>query len=120
MAAKVLKQFYARLVRTLPMDDVVFIAELHSHDLLNGDQKAHIQLSSLTRAEKADYFLTNVIQPELDAAVSTKKFEDLLEVMSICDQEALVEKIKGMYVNVCCIKCRLCMYVPLVKVGHRY
>ena len=101
MAAKVLKQFYATLVRTLPMDDVVFIAELHSHNLLNGDQKAHIQLPSITQAEKADYFLSKVIQPELDAAVSTKKFEDLLEVMSICDQEALVDKIKGMYVCKC-------------------
>ena len=96
MAAKVFKQFYGILVEVLPMDSAVFRGQLYSHDLLPGDCQAKVQLSTITKAEKAEFFLTNVIKPELDADISTKKFEDLLEVMSISGHEALAEKIKGM------------------------
>lgn len=100
MAADVFKQFYGALVKTLPMDDVEFRVELFSRNLLPGDSYAKVQSSSMTQAEKAEYFLSNVIYPELGAEVSTKKFEDLLEVMSMSGQEALAEKVKG----------SLCMY----------
>lgn len=96
MAAKVFKQFYSTLVKTLPMESAEFRAELYSHDLLPRDCQAEVQLSSRTKAQKAEFLLTNVIRPDLDADISTKKFEDLLEVMSISGQEALAVKIKGM------------------------
>ena len=107
MAAKVFKQFYSTLVKTLPMDNAEFRAELYSHDLLHGDYQAKVQSSAMTRAERAEFFLTNVIQPELDTDISTKKFEDLLEVMSMSGQEALAQKIKGMlhYSNKLCNVC---------------
>ena len=98
MAAKVFKQFYSDLVTMLPMDDVTFRAKLYSHDLLSGDCKAKVELSSMTQAEKANFFLTNEIQPELDANVSTKKFEDLLKVMSMSNDsglKTLAAKIRG-------------------------
>ena len=95
MAAKVFKQFYSTLVKTLPMDSAEFRAELFSHDLLPHDCQAKVQSSAMTRAEKAEFFLTNVIKPELDADISTKKFEDLLEIMNVSGQEALAQKIKG-------------------------
>ena len=46
----------------------------------------------MTQADKAEYFLTNVIQPELSASVSTRKFEGLLEVMSMSGLDDLAEK----------------------------
>ena len=95
MAAKIFKQFYSALVKMLPMDDAEFRAELVSHGLLHGDCQAKIQSLSMTRAEKAEYFLTNVIQPELSAEISTKNFEDLLKVLAISGQENLAEKIRG-------------------------
>ena len=35
--ARVFQQFYSKLVKTLPMDDAVFTAELFLNDLLPGD-----------------------------------------------------------------------------------
>ena len=101
MAAKVFKQNYSALVKILPMNNAEFRAELFSHDLLHGDCNAKIQSSSMTQAEKAEYFLTNEIQPELSAGVSTKKFEDLLEIMSMSGLDALANIIKGMLQCTC-------------------
>ena len=96
MAAKVFKQFFGTLVKMLPMDDAEFRAELYSHDLLYGDYFAQVQSSAISRAQKAEHFLTSVIKPELDAEISTKKFEDLLEVLSMCGHKTLADKIQGM------------------------
>jgi len=63
MATEVYKQFYAKLVKILPMDDVTFIAELYSCDLLPGDAKD--QLKSKAQASKAGYFLDHVIEPSI-------------------------------------------------------
>ena len=49
---EVFQQFYSKLVKTLPMDDVVFTAELFSNDLLPGDLKSQIK-SEKTSADKA-------------------------------------------------------------------
>ena len=35
--SEVFKQFFAKLVKSLPMDDPIFVAELFSHNLLPGD-----------------------------------------------------------------------------------
>jgi len=97
MAAKVLEQNYVKLVKVLPMDNPEFRAELVSRGLLRGENKAKIQSTSMSRAEKAEYFLTNVIEPEIIAGFSTKMFEDLLGAMMCMNgQEALAENIKGM------------------------
>ena len=96
MAAKVFKEFFGMLVKMLPMDDPIFRGELYSHDLLHGDYFAQVQSSDTTRAQKAEHFLTSVIKPELDAEISTKKFEDLLEILSTCGHKPLADKIQGM------------------------
>ena len=78
-AAAILRKQYSNLVKTLPMDDEYFIAELYSSDLLPGDLKNEIK-SLTTSAKKATEFLDRVIQP----AVTTnrdKMFITLLTVM---------------------------------------
>ena len=96
MAAKVLEQNYVKLVKVLKMDDAEFRAELVTRGLLHGEDKAKIQSANMTRAEKAEYFLTNVIEPEIIADISTCKFDSLLDAMMVTNgQEALAKVIKG-------------------------
>ena len=75
MSTKVFQKFYSKLVKTLPMNDVIFIAELYSRDLLSNDLKEHIESLS-TSARKASYFLDHVIKPSV-----TSSFDKLLNVM---------------------------------------
>ena len=44
MSSEVFQHFYSKLVKTLPMDDAVFTAELFSNDLLPGDLKNQLKL----------------------------------------------------------------------------
>ena len=78
-AATIVRKQYPNLVKTLPMDDEYFIAELYANDLLPGDLKNEIK-SLTTSAKKAAEFLDRVIEP----AVTTngdKMFNTLLIVM---------------------------------------
>ena len=84
--ANVYKQFYVKLVNTLPMDDVTFIASLYSRDLLPGDTKLVINSLS-TQAEKAAYFLDHVIEP----LVGFSRLNKLLEVMENSGYSGLKE-----------------------------
>ena len=88
MTAEVYKQFYARLVKALPMDDVTFIAELYSRDLLPGDARDLVK-SLATRASKAAYFLDHVIEPSLANSISS--FNKLLKVMENCEYDNVKE-----------------------------
>ena len=76
--SEVFKQFFAKMAKSLPMDDPIFVAELFSHDLLPGDLYDQVE-SRLTRADKAVYFLNHVIKPVLTTDVGS--FNELLNVM---------------------------------------
>ena len=77
--SEVFKQFYYKLVVTLPMSDVTFTAQLVSHDLLPGD--LNDQMKSLaTASDKAAHFLDRVIKPAVTIGV-VRGFNELLNVM---------------------------------------
>ena len=68
-----------KLVKCLPMDDTYFITKLSAQELLPGNTDSKIKALS-TQADKAMYFLSNVIKPALDIA-ETSNFNQLLSVM---------------------------------------
>ena len=77
LCSEVFKQFFAKLAKSLPMDDPIFVAELFSHDLLPGDHYDKVK-SLATRADKATHFLDSVIRPAINDVDS---FNELLNVM---------------------------------------
>ena len=79
------------LVRILPMDDVMFTAQLYQRDLLPGDSKAEME-SKCTRAKKAEYFLDHVIQPTLRNSIGS--FNKLLKVMEDSEYDNVKELAK--------------------------
>ena len=76
--SEVFKQFFAKLAKSLPMDDPIFVAELFSHDLLPGNHYDQVELRSI-RAEKAVYFLNHVIKPAIITDVD--RLNQLLNIM---------------------------------------
>ena len=78
---EVYKSYYAKLVKVLPMNDVTFIGELYSQDLLPGDLKSQVKSLS-TPAEKASHFLDDVIEPSFSVNNNNKTFEKLISIMS--------------------------------------
>jgi len=81
--------FYAKLVKTLPMEDAVFIAELFSANLLPDDVKGLVE-SRPSRASKASYFLDHVIKPSVTTG-SGRSFDDLIKVMEDSEHDELKE-----------------------------
>ena len=61
---KVLKDFNVKLVTSLPMKDVVFLATLNQNGLFFGDLKAELKAKS-TAPQAAGYFLDNKIEKDL-------------------------------------------------------
>ena len=96
--SKVFKDFYAKLVKTLPMDDAVFIAELVSADLLPCNAKNQVKSMS-TRADKATHLLDHVIEPSVKTGVG-RSFDNLIKVMEDSEYDS-VKQVAGM------IRCRL-------------
>ena len=96
--SKVFQHFYAKLVKTLPMDDVVFIAELFSANLLSGEAR-HLVDSKPTPASKAKYFLDHMIEPSVTTGVGSS-FDDLIKVMEDSEYDGVKELAK-------LIRCRL-------------
>ena len=93
--SEVFKQFFAKLAKSLPMDDPLFVAELFSHDLLPGDHYDQIESRS-TRADKAVYFLNHVIKPTMVHDVGS--FNELLKVMEdseYCNVKELAQQIRS-------------------------
>ena len=86
--AKVFQQFYSKLVKTLPMDDALFIAELLSNDLLPGDLKNQLELVHRTSADKAVLFLGSVIEPSVTSDGGSS-FDKLLHVMEDSEYQHL-------------------------------
>ena len=78
-STKVFLHFYSRLVKSLPMNDSRFIADLYSNYLLPGDLKFKIKGLLGSCADKASMFLDDVIEPSLETNI--KLLNTLLEVM---------------------------------------
>ena len=92
--SKVFKDFYSKLVETLPMKDALFIAKLYSCDLLPDDIKEHVHSVSLpTKADKATYFLDHVIKPSVTTGVGNS-FDQLLNVMENSEHQGVKELAK--------------------------
>ena len=84
MSSEVFKKHYSKLVKTLPMNDSIFVAELYSCDLLPSDLRDQLNLPHRTSADKATLFLNNVIEPSVISGVGSS-FDKLLTVMEDCD-----------------------------------
>ena len=93
MNAEVFKQFYGELVKKLPMDNAVFIAELFSNDLLPGDLKNEMNLPHRTSAKKAVLFLDSVIEPSVTSDDGSS-FDKLLNVMEDSEYQHVKELAK--------------------------
>ena len=89
MSSKVFQQFYSKLVETLPMDDVKFIAKLYSKGLLPGNLKSQIK-SEKTSADKAALFLDSVIEPSVTSDGGSS-FDKLLHVMEDSEYQHVKE-----------------------------
>ena len=89
----VFQQFYSKLVKTLPMDDTVFTAELFSNDLLPGDLKNQVNLPHKTSADKATLLLNNVIEPSVTSDGGSS-FDKLLNVMEDSEYQHVKELAK--------------------------
>ena len=83
----VFKQFYAKLVKTLPMDDSIFIVELYSSGLLPDKLRHQIQLKC-TSTDKAMCFLDGKIKPDISKGDFTS-FNKLLNVMEECESDSV-------------------------------
>ena len=82
MAEDIIRKYYVDLIKLLPMNDVIFIAELYSAGLLPGDLKAEVQFKP-TGAHKADHFLQHGIKND------TESFNKLLAIMEHHDSDHL-------------------------------
>ena len=82
-----IKNFYSKLVRTLPMDDPYFRSLLYTADLLPGNLKDEVQ-SKPTRAERAEYFLDKRIKNNVT------NFAKLLEVLEKSTDSNMVDLAK--------------------------
>ena len=96
MSTEIFQRFYARLVKTLPMDDAVFTAELYSSNLLPTDLKEHIESHAAlpTLAGKASYFLDHMIKPSVTSDEGGRQFYELLRVMDDSDYQGVKELAK--------------------------
>ena len=74
MTEAIIRHHSLKLVRLLPMDDVIFMTELDAAGLLPGDLWDEIE-SKGTRAKKAAYFLRHGIRND------TGSFNKLLTIM---------------------------------------
>ena len=91
---KILKDFNVKLVTSLPMKDVVFLALLNQKGLFSGGLKAEVKAKSTT-TEAADHFLDNKIEKDLIDG-NKNSFLQLLSAMEEYDLslEPLVNEIK--------------------------
>ena len=108
---KVYGDNYETLVKVLPMNDALFTAKLTSKSLLPEDVGSHID-SLATKADKAKYFLQNVIKPSLDVN-DTTDLNNFILIMEESDYRPLntiaakmKEKLEGIlstYYQLCLI-----------------
>ena len=89
--AEVYRQFYANLIKILPMDDPIFIAELFSVNLLPSNVKDQVK-SMNTRADKAMHLLDHMIEPSL--TTGGRCFDNLINVMESSEYDGIKELAK--------------------------
>ena len=87
-SGEVLKEYYSKLVETLPMNDAIFVAKLYSCDLLPRDLRDQLNLLHKTSAYKTTLFINNVIEPSVSSGVGSS-FDKLLNVMEDCDHKSV-------------------------------
>lgn len=76
------EKYLNKLVKCLPMNDVLFTTELSTHKLLPANISHQIDALP-TPADKASYLLGHVIKPALDID-DTTNFDSLLSIMEHC------------------------------------
>ena len=92
--SEVFTEFYSKLVQTLPMNDVTFVAKLYSRRLLSREFKNQLNCSSdKTSAVKATMFLDSVIEPSVTTGVGSS-FDQLLNVMEDSEHQGVKELAK--------------------------
>jgi len=84
-------QFTEQLLRALPMEDAIFIAQIEAAELLPGNSKAEIKAKP-TSVDKADYFLDCLIKPTLQ--YNNDNLLQLIKVMQESDYKPL-KKLAG-------------------------
>ena len=92
---RVFRQFYAKLVKSLPMQNAIFVAELFSAHMLSLDLKKRIK-AERTPEDKAMCFLDNKIYHDISKG-DFRSFDALLNIMKKRDFRTLnnlAEKIK--------------------------
>jgi len=93
---EIFQLYYHRLVRSLPMDDALFLADLYGSQLFPGNLKKCIEALS-TAAERAMKFLDAVIEPAISNN-EIDQFKLLLMIMNNSDNSTakkLAEEING-------------------------
>jgi len=92
---KVFKEFNLKLVTSLPMKDVTFIAALNTEDLFSGDLKDKVKAMP-TAPEAAACLLDHKIEKDLKIG-NNKSFRQLLSVMEKYNEslKVLATEIKG-------------------------
>jgi len=75
----VFKEYYVDLIQSLPMQDVLFLANLFKHSLIFGSLKNEVKQKSTSEAA-ADYFLDNAIEKDI-ARGRIESFVTLLSIM---------------------------------------
>ena len=88
ICAQVFKKFYQQLVKSLPMKDALFKAQLKGQELFPGDLEERVDAKS-TRAEGATLFLKEAIEQFLDCEEHCDPFYKLLFVMDEFDSPPL-------------------------------
>ena len=92
MSTKIFQKFYPKLVKTLPMNDAIFMAELYARDFLPDDLKEYIE-SLPTSAKKSSHFLDHVIKPSVTSG-DASRFDELLNVMEDSEYQGVKELAK--------------------------
>jgi len=94
-SSEVFTQYNMKLVTSLPMKDVVFLAALNTKGLFSGGLKAKVKAMP-TATEAADYFLDNKIEKDLING-NNDSFLQLLSVMEEYNEslKVLATEIKG-------------------------
>ena len=114
------KDYVEKLIKCLPMDDVLFTTQLSNHNLLPGNTSNRIG-SLPTQPDKASYFLNHVIKPALDID-DVSSFNSLLSVMEHCDYahvKKLACEIKSEIDKRSNTKTGVCSYVCINMYGYK-
>ena len=87
---EVFREFQPKLLKHLPLKDVIFVSVLEKNKFFVGNQTASIKAQN-KRADKASYFLNNVVFHDIE-----KYFVKLLNVMEVYGDklEGLASEIK--------------------------